>query len=540
MTQPPQHDPVHAVNPAAEAEPTSTPPSDEYRTYTPREVRMVMTGLFLAMALAALDQTIVATALTTIVADLEGSSHLSWVVTAYLLTSTASAPLYGKLGDLYGRKRIFLFAIAVFLIGSWLCGIANSMPELIAFRAVQGLGAGGLFTLITAIIGDVVPPRDRGKYQSYFGAVWGSASVIGPVLGGFLTDSWNWRWVFYVNVPIGIVAVAFVATKLHLPKRTTRHRIDYLGALLLTNGVVCALLALVWGGGHPTQHVHGVEIPFTGYPWLSLQILGLAGLSLLFFGLFMLQERRHTEPILPLELFRDRVFTVSVLMSFLTGAAMFGAIIYLPQFLQIVKGYSPTESGLLMFPVQLGIMLTITYSGKRISKTGRYRLFPLVGWTLLVLSFFLFSTLTTMQDPWLLALYMLIAGAGMGLIMQISVIAVQNSVPFRHLGAATSAVLFFRTLGASVGTAGFGTVVNSVLRSDLSQHLESWQIVTVNLEQLQHDIILRYGSQIAQGVYGSYTTATNAAFLLGVPIAIAGLITAWLLPEKPFIKQQGK
>lgn len=510
------------------------------RQYTHNEILIVISGLMLGMLLAALDQTIVATALTTIVSELHGSSHLSWVVTAYMLSSTAAAPLYGKVGDLYGRKRLFLFAIIVFLVGSMLCGISQNIEQLIAFRAIQGFGAGGLFTLSMAIVGDIVPARERGRYQGYFGAVFGLSSVIGPLLGGFLTDSWSWRWVFYINIPLGAIAVTFIAFKLHLPKHRTEHRIDYLGALFLTTGVVAFLLGLVWGGGHAssTTSVNGqtVQIPFTGYPWGSFEIIGLFITAVLFFSLFIAQELRHEEPIIPMGLFRDQVFSISVAMSFITGAAMFGAIVYIPQFMQVIKGISPTDSGLLMIPMTIGIVTTSILSGRYVSKHGRYRKFPIIGTLVIAIGFGLLSTITIDINQALLSIYMVIIGAGIGCFMQIPVIAVQNSVAVRNLGSATAALLFFRTLGGSVGTAIFGVIVNNQLRSELPKYVGQASNL-VNLDRLQHGIIERYGPVIAHGVYASYTHALHIAFLLGVPMALLAFVFSLFLPHKPLQTQ---
>lgn len=522
--------------PAAET-PTRTGASAAVqREYSHSEILVVLTGLMLGMFLGALDQTIVATALTTIVAELHGSSHLSWVVTAYLLASTASAPLYGKIGDLYGRKKVFLFSITVFLLGSVLCGLSQNIGQLVAFRAVQGIGAGGLFTLALAIVGDIVPLRERGKYQGYFGAVFGLSSVIGPLLGGFLTDKWNWRWVFYINIPLGLLAVTFVTLKLHLPKHRTDHRVDYLGAALLTGAVVTFLLGVVWGGGHPSQRVmvgnQTMETSFTGFAWGSVQILSLFGSAFVLFALFVYQETRHAEPILPLELFRDRVFSVSVLMSFITGAAMFGAIVYLPQFLQVVRGFTPTESGLLMIPMTIGILSSSIFSGRYVSSHGRYKLFPILGTLIIAGGFGALATLQVNQNQVLLSIYMIVIGIGVGCFMQIPVIAVQNSVDARHLGAATAAVLFFRTLGASVGTAIFGVIVNNRLRDELQQSIGNLAGI-VNLDRLQHSIIEHYGPVIAHAVYASYTQALKFAFLMGIPLSITAFVIAFFLPEKP-------
>lgn len=500
-----------------------------------REILVVFSGLMLAMFLAALDQTVVSTALTTIVSDLEGSTHLSWVVTAYLLTSTVATPLYGKVGDLYGRKKIFLFAIVLFLVGSAACGAAQNMNQLIAFRALQGLGAGGLFSLSLAIVGDIVSPAQRGRYQGLFGAIFGLSSVVGPLVGGLFTQHASWRWVFYVNLPIGLIALAVVTSVLHLPKRRTEHRIDFLGAGLLIGSVTTLLLALVWGGGKPSSSLRTaqgvVDTPFTGYAWGSEQIVGLLAAAVVLIALFIAQERRHAEPILPLELFKNKVFATSSALSFLSGGAMFGAIIFLPQFLQIVRGYSPTKSGLLMIPMTIGIILAATGSGRQVSKMGRYKVFPILGTIITAGGFALLSLIQPNINQWTLSLYMFIVGAGIGMFMQLTVLAVQNAVEFKYMGTATSSVTFFRTLGGSFGTAIFGSILNDRLRFTLPQYLSPAQINQVNLDQLDHGLILQYGNTIANGVFQAYSKAVHVVFLWAIPVAIIAIVLAFILPD---------
>lgn len=509
-----------------------TEATDEKPGITPlshNEIMIVISGLMMAMLLAALDQTIVSTALTKIVSELNGSTHLSWVVTAYLITSTASAPLYGKIGDLYGRKRIFLAAICIFLIGSGLCGAAANLPQLIAFRALQGIGAGGLFSLAIAIIGDIVSPRERGRYQGYFGAVFGLSSVVGPLLGGWLTESLSWRWVFYVNLPLGVIALAMVSTSLKLPTRRTEHRIDYLGAALLTAGVCAVLLALVWGGGHPANATHG----FSGYPWASVEIIGLLVGGLALFGIFTLQESRHAEPILPLELFKDKIFTTGVLLSFVAGAAMFGAVVYIPQYQQIVKGFSPTESGLLMIPMTIGVVAGAVSSGRIISKRGRYKFFPVAGTLILSIGFAFLSTLDATTNQALLSVFMVVIGVGIGFFMQTVTLAVQNSVDFKHLGAATSATIFFRTLGGCFGTAALGSILNTKLRSGTVHNLGADKAATVDLDRLEHGLLINsYGTEVAHKVFAAYANAVHWVFVACIPLAVVGFILSVILPEQ--------
>jgi EmrB/QacA subfamily drug resistance transporter len=513
----------------------TTKPAPAYER-SHREILIVFSGLMLAMFLAALDQTVVSTALTTIVSDLKGSTHLSWVVTAYLLTSTAATPLYGKIGDLYGRKKIFLFAITLFLIGSALCGAAQNMDELIGFRALQGVGAGGLFSLSLAIVGDIVPPADRGRYQGLFGAIFGLSSVIGPLIGGVFTEHASWRWVFYVNLPVGLIALVVVSSVLHLPKFRTEHRIDFLGAFALTASVTTLLLASVWGGGHPSKTIQTPQgsftSPFTGYAWGSGMIIGLIVAAVVLLGLFLWQENRHAEPILPLVLFKDRIFSVSVALSFLAGGAMFGAIIFLPQFQQIVRGYSPTKSGLLMIPMTIGVVAGAVGSGRLISKLGRYRMFPIVGTAITTLGFVLMSLITISISQVVLSVYMFIVGLGIGLFMQVTTLAVQNSVDFKYMGAATSATTFFRTLGGSFGTAIFGSILNNRLRFTLPQYLSQDQIARVNLDQLQHSLIVRYGSEISTGVFHAYSKAVHVVFLWAVPVMVIAFLLSLALPDK--------
>lgn len=401
-------------------------------------------ALLLGMLLAALDQTIVSTALPTIVSDLGGMDHLSWVVTAYLLASTAATPLWGKLGDQYGRKRLFQIAIVIFLIGSALCGMAQSMFGLIAFRALQGVGGGGLMVLSMAIVGDLVPPRERGRYQGLFGAVFGATSVLGPLLGGLFTEHLSWRWVFYVNLPVGVVALAVIATALHIPHRAAKHVIDYLGTFLIASVATCLVLVASLGG--------------TTWSWGSPQIVGLAVLGVVLAVAFVAVERKAAEPVLPLKLFRIRTFTLSAVISFIVGFAMFGAMTYLPTFLQVVQGVSPTMSGVHMLPMVLGMLLASTGSGQIVSRTGRWKVFPVAGTGVTALGLLLLHQLDEHSSTAEMSTFFFVFGLGLGLVMQVLVLIVQNAVSYEDLGVATSGATFFRSIGASFGVAIFGTI----------------------------------------------------------------------------------
>src|SRR5436190_2409098 len=377
-------------------------------------LRLVFAALLLVSLLASLDQTIVSTALPTIVGDLGGISHLSWVVTAYLLSATISGPLYGKLGDLYGRKRVLQTAIVIFLIGSALCGLSQSMAQLIGFRTLQGLGAGGLMVVTLAVVGDIIPPRERGKYQGYFGGVFGVATVVGPLLGGFFVDNLSWRWIFYVNLPVGAIALTVIGVAFHTRERHVRHQMDYLGAALLAGALAAIVLFTSLGG--------------TTWPWGSPQIIALIVASIVLVPAFVLVERRAEEPILPMSLFRNHTFAATSAIGFIVGFALFGAVTYLPLYLQVTKGSSPTVSGLQLTALMAGLLVTSIISGQLISRWGRYRIFPIMGTALLVVAMFLLSRLEAGTSTWFAALYALVLGLGLGMVMQVLVLAVQNSV----------------------------------------------------------------------------------------------------------------
>ncbi|MCH0567555.1 MULTISPECIES: MFS transporter [unclassified Streptomyces] len=494
--------------------------ADRQREQVTGNVLVSIGALLLGMLLAALDQTIVSTALPTIVSDLGGLDHLSWVVTAYMLASTAATPLWGKLGDQYGRKRLFQIAIVIFLVGSALCGMAQDMPQLIAFRAVQGLGGGGLMVLSMAIVGDLVPPRERGRYQGLFGAVFGATSVLGPLLGGLFTQHLSWRWVFYVNLPVGVVALAVIATVLHIPRTATRHVIDYLGTLLIASVATCLVLVASLGG--------------TTWGWGSPQIVGLAVLGVVLAVAFTAVERRAAEPVLPLSLFRIRTFTLAAAISFIIGFAMFGAMTYLPTFLQVVQGVSPTMSGVHMLPMVLGLLLSSTLSGQIVSRTGRWKVFPVAGTAVTTLGLLLLHQLDENSSTAEMSGYFLVFGLGLGLVMQVLVLIVQNAVSYEDLGVATSGATFFRSIGASFGVAVFGTLFANRLGDQLT---DAFRGVTLppgtSVDALESDPrgIAALPPDLRPPALHAYATAITDVFLYAAPVAAAGFVLSWFLKE---------
>ena len=479
-----------------------------------RQVLVVFSGLMLGMLLAALDQTIVATALPTITGELGGLNHLSWVVTSYLLASTVSTPLYGKLGDLYGRKRLFQIAILVFLAGSVLCGLSRSMGQLIAFRAVQGVGGGGLMVLAQAIIADVVSPRERGRYMGYFGAVFGTAMVGGPLVGGFLTDQVSWRWVFYVNIPLGILALLVTGAVLPTTVRDRRPRIDYLGAALLTAAVTCIVLLTTWGG---TEH-----------EWGSPPIVSLGAAALVLLGVLLAVERRTEEPVVPIHLFSSRSFNVATSVSFIIGVAMFGAISFLPLFLQVVKGSSATSSGLLLLPLMAGLFAASTTSGQITARTGRYKVFPVAGCGAAAVAMFLLSTMDRGTPQALVTAFMVLLGIGIGLTIQTMVLAVQNAVGRGDLGVATSSVSFFRSMGGSLGVALFGALFNSRLADRVGTTAfvgEGRGFTPETIRRLP---------EVGRGAYvDGFADSLTTVFLWATPLVVVGFALTWFLREVP-------
>jgi EmrB/QacA subfamily drug resistance transporter len=482
-----------------------------------RRVLVIICALMLGMFLAALDQTIVSTALPTIVADLHGASHLAWIVVAYLLAATVSTPLWGKLGDQYGRKFFFQMAIVIFLAGSVCSGLSHSMIELIAFRAVQGLGGGGLMVGTQAIVGDVVSPRERGRYQGLFGAVFGIASIIGPLLGGVFVEQLSWRWIFYINVPIGAVALLVIASQVPGNLRRVHHDIDYLGTTALVLGATCLVLFTSLGG--------------TTYRWASAPIIGLGIAGAVLVAVFALVERRAIEPVLPLHLFSIRAFSVTSVVGFIVGFAMFGAVTYLPVFFQIVHGESPTISGLQLLPLLAGMVVCSTGSGLIISRTGRYRVFPIVGTGLITVGLFLLSRMGVGTNPVLAAMYMFVLGVGLGCVMQVLVLIVQNAVPYSELGVATSGATFFRSIGGSFGTAIFGAIFSNVLVGNLVRHLHGAKLPSgLSTSSVTPAILDKLPPVVHHGLAAAYAQSIQTVFIIAAPIGLIAFLASWLIP----------
>ncbi len=483
-----------------------------------RAILLIIGALMLGMSLAALDQTIVSTALPTIVGDLKGGSHIAWVITAYLLATTVSTPLWGKLGDQYGRKIFFQAAIVIFLVGSVLAGLSQSMFELIAFRAIQGLGSGGLMVGAQAIVGDIVSPRERGRYVGLFGAVFGVASIVGPLLGGVFVDNLTWRWIFYINIPIGVVALIVVASQVPGTLSRIHHKIDYLGTAVLSAAATSFILLTSLGG--------------TTYGWNSapIWILGIAGVVLV--GVFVVVERRAAEPVLPLHLFKLRAFWVTSVVGFIVGFAMFGAITYLPAFFQVVRGISPTLSGLQLLPLMAGLLVVSIGSGQIISRTGKYRFWPIAGTAFTTLGLFLLSRMGVGTSTVLDSLYMLVLGMGIGGVMQVLVIIVQNAVPHEELGVATSGATFFRSIGGAFGTAIFGAIFSNVLVGNLARHLHGVSLPAgFSSADVTPAVLSHLSAVVRHGFVAGYAESIQTVFLVAVPIAALAFLFTWLIPQ---------
>ncbi|WP_407636843.1 MDR family MFS transporter [Hamadaea tsunoensis] len=485
--------------------------------FSHRQILATMSGLVIAMLLAMLDNMIVAPALPTIVGELGGLNHLAWVTTGYILASTVSTPIWGKLGDLYGRRSTFLASVALFLLGSALCGMAQNMAELVGFRALQGLAGGGLMVGVLSIIGQMIPPRDRSKYQGLMMAVMPVAMIGGPLIGGFITDNLSWRWAFYVNLPLGAIALTVCWFTLRkLPKGTGRARIDWLGTGLLTIWITALVLIASWGG--------------TQYAWGSPQILGLLALTVVGFVAFIFVQRRVAEPIMPLRVFRSRNFNLAGAVAFISGFAMFGTIAFLPQYQQFVQGASATNSGLLLMPMMIAAMVVSLAGGVLISKTGNYKWLPVVGTTLVTVGLGLFATLTTTTSTTMTGLYMVVIGAGMGAMMQTSTLIAQNSIELRDMGAGTGASTFLRNMGSSLGVALLGAIYTNHLTSTLAGAGAAGGTSTATLTPQT----LRSLPQAARELFQhAVTDGVTALFMAGAVVAAAGIVIALFIKQVP-------
>ncbi|MFJ1930245.1 MULTISPECIES: MDR family MFS transporter [unclassified Streptomyces] len=499
---------------AAGGKPKRAPKSEPQQ----RSVRVVIVALLIAMLLAMLDNLIVGTAMPTIVGDLGGLEHLSWVVTAYTLATAASTPIWGKLGDMYGRKGMFLTSIVIFLIGSVLSGMSQDMGQLIGFRAIQGLGAGGLMVGVMAIIGDLVPPRERGKYQGLMAGVMAIAMIGGPLVGGTITDHLGWRWAFYINIPLGIVALAMVTAVLHLPKRERRKaKVDYLGAGLLTVGITAIVLVTTWGGSE--------------YDWNSAVIMELIAIGVAALAGFVFVETKAAEPIIPLHIFRNLNFTLMSVVGFMAGFVMFGAVLFLPLFQQSVQGASATNSGLLLLPMLLSMMVVSLIAGRVTTNSGRYKIFPIIGSILMVAGLFLLSTMDTGTTRFTSGLYMAVLGAGMGFLMQITMLVAQNSVELKDMGVASSATTLFRTLGSSFGVAIMGALFTGRVQDEMAARGGGG--ATAHSAQLDAASLAKLPVPVREAYEFAVSSGTHIAFLVGASVGVVALVAALFVKEVP-------
>ena len=512
---------VNAQGAAGDSQPGGEAPGGMPAFMTHKQIMIILPGLLLTMLLAMLDQLVVGTALPRIVGDLGGVSHLSWVVTAYILTSTITTPFYGKLGDMYGRKKLFVFAIVVFLIGSALSGLASSMTMLITFRALQGLGAGGLIVGAMSTLGEVVPPRERGKYMGYFMVVMMLATIGGPLVGGWITEAISWRWIFYINLPLGGAALVYLLATLKLPARRVEHRIDYLGGILL--GVVSTAIILVatWGG--------------TEYSWGSLPVVLLIVGAVVAFALFIIVERRAEEPMLPLHVFKIRNFSISMGLAFFVGLGLFGAMTFIPLYQQTVQGASPTVSGLLMTPMMLGSAATSVLAGFLTSKTGRYKIFPIIGGAVMALGMGLLTGLSVTTTRWETAIYFVILGLGMGLLMQMMSLIAQNSVELKDMGVATSARMFFQQMGGSLGVAAFGALFASRLNSVMTSTAPSGSSGALHVSGGSFDPgqVASLPPAVQHVVFNAVAHGVQGVFWAVLPASVIVFVLALFIREVP-------
>lgn len=484
---------------------------------TRKRMLVLLTGLLLAQLVASIEGTVVSTAAPTIVADLGGLDQISWVFTGYLLTSTATTPLWGKLSDLFGRRHLYELAIVIFMLGSVLCGAATNMNMLIAARILQGVGAGGIFTLTMTIMGDVMSPRERGKYQGYMMSVYATATVLGPLVGGLLVDHAHWRWIFYMNIPLGFAALLLSRVTLNLPFARRHHAIDYAGAALLLLWVVAALLVMQLGND---------------WGWASAQTIGVAAVAIVGLALFLLQEHRAAEPVLPLRLFRERIFAVGATIQFFTGAAMFVIAIYCPMFLQVVTGQKATDSGLLVIPMTIGMLMGSTFGGRRLTRTGRYRWFPVVGCAVMSLGTALLAAMGRDTSKFETSAFMLLYGVGAGFVFIVVLVGVQNRVAHEDLGIATSAINFFRSLGNTLGTAIFGAIFIAQLDKQLLRLAPGSGLSADTLSDSPEQI-RQFEPVLRDGVIQSFTNALHIVFLLTVPFCVIAFVLSWFVPEHP-------
>jgi EmrB/QacA subfamily drug resistance transporter len=491
-------------------------PSPAPTTMTSRNIRAIYGALMVVMLLASLDQTIVATALPTIVGEFGQLAHLSWIVTAYLLATTIVTPLYGKLGDLFGRKIVLQSAILLFLVGSVLCGLSQSMGALIVFRALQGLGGGGLMVTIMAVVGDLFSPRERGRYQGVFGGIFGLSTVLGPLIGGFFVEQLNWRWIFYINLPLGLLALAVIGWAFNAPATRRQPRLDLGGAALL-GVMLTALILLTRFGGNTLD-------------WRSPEALALAGIALAALLGFILVERLVPEPLLPLHLFGNRIFTIACAIGFIVGLALFGSITFMPLYLQVVKGVTPTEAGMALTPMMAGVLATSIATGRLITRLGRYRLFPIVGTGLMTIALALLATLSTATSVTAACLYMIVLGLGLGMVMQVLVLAAQNAVHHEHLGVATSATTLFRSIGGSIGVSLFGAVFAGELTAGLAGSLSGQAPVSIETAPAAVQAL----PSAARALYlHAFTAALHPIFLYAAIIGAAAFALTWFLQEVP-------